>query len=131
MALGVDFGRRPRCLVGLDAAFRVDEVRCKERVDERRLAEAGLACEAGNAKQVGQLPRRCEGRLAAGARRASGEGELQDRDTRTDDDHIELKAALQELVLDLLRDSCIVSSRSRSQVSTSTERQGAGRPGGS
>jgi hypothetical protein len=39
----VDLGRLADGGLGVEAAFGVDEVGCKERVDEGRLAEAGLA----------------------------------------------------------------------------------------
>ena len=42
---GVDFGGLADGLRGLQPAFGVDEVGGEDGVDERRFAEAGLACE--------------------------------------------------------------------------------------
>ncbi len=74
-------------LVDLLAALRVDEVRGKERVDEGRLAEAGLACRG-----------RAGGWAESGCARTPWQPS---QVGRTDDDDVELKAALEELVLDL------------------------------
>jgi predicted RNA-binding protein len=44
---GVDGRGRARLLVGLEAALAVHQVRREDGVDERRLSEAGLACNWG------------------------------------------------------------------------------------
>jgi hypothetical protein len=84
---GLDFGGAADGLVGLQAAFAVDEVRGEDCVDEGGFAEAGLAWD--------------------GVRRlVAGQGQLGKRVIRRTDAHdIELKTALQQLLFNLLGDA--------------------------
>lgn len=57
MRNGLDLRRLADWLVRLEAALGIDQVRGKDGVDERRLAETGLACNPKSAQRQRATPR--------------------------------------------------------------------------
>ena len=94
----VNLRRLPDGLVRLQTSLRVNQMRRKNGVNQRRLSQTRLACNVSPAtttirtsKNKGRpvISRLCTKRTQV---------------TRTNDDHVELETTLQELVLNLLRD---------------------------
>ena len=85
-------------------ALRVNQVRGEDSVDECRLSQASLTC-----KQHERNVRLVRGRAT----------DASEQRMRTDDDHVELETALQELVLDLAGDAVESDIRARANFLSS------------
>ena len=89
----MDFRRLSDLFIRSEPAFRINQVRREERVDQRRLSQTSLTCASQNNTsrqktfdiQHSQLRRRLGG-------------------IRTNDDDVELETPFQELMLNLTRD---------------------------
>ena len=95
MGLSRDFGSGPGYGIRFGSTSRLDEMRCKEGIDESGFAQTGLTWKY-KATSVW-----CGDQVF----RQSGANDAADESLRTDHYDIELKAALQELVLNLPSDS--------------------------
>ena len=117
-----------------NAALRVDEVRRKEGVDERRLAQTRLACAYVHVS-VKKYSKILEERIrqfnwsdgiVGGARKRHSEGEHKPvRNTfhnkvrtieRTNEYNVELEPTLEQLMLNLVRDSVETNIRLRTDL---------------
>ena len=96
--------RLPDRLVRLQTPLRVDEVGGEDSVDECRLSQASLTC-----KQHERNVSTVRGRAT----------DASEQRMRTDDDHVELETALQELVLDLAGDAVESDIRARANFLSS------------
>jgi hypothetical protein len=88
----MNFRRLPDLLIRSEAAFRINQVRREERVNQRRLSQTSLTC--ATKRRERQKPPDVYGswfqRHLGGA--------------HTNDNNVELETSFQELVLNLTRD---------------------------
>ena len=97
---GVDLGSAADGLVGGEAALGVDEVGGEDGVDQGGLAETGLACRLSALVGLGLGGRDGHGCVSHALRMDRSSEEC-----HTDADDVELKATLQQLLLDLVGDA--------------------------